>query len=67
MPAGGMFIALFAAWKIKKSDLRDEISSGGKFKIGFFAVYLFLVRYIAPIGIILIFLNQLGLTKWLAL
>lgn len=65
MPAGGMFIALFAAWKIKKSDLRDEISSGGKFKTGFFSVYIFLVRFIAPIGILLIFLNQLGLSKWL--
>ncbi len=65
MPAGGMFIALFAAWKIKKSDLLDEISSGGKFKVGFFTVFLFLIRYVAPVGILLIFLNQLGLSKWL--
>lgn len=65
MPAGGMFIALFAAWKIKKADLLDELSSNGKFKTGFFVVYLFLVRYVAPIGIFLIFLNQLGLFKWL--
>jgi NSS family neurotransmitter:Na+ symporter len=67
MPLGGLLISLFAGWVLNKDRMREELSNNGTFKIGFFKAYVFLLRYVAPIAITLIFLNQLGLSKWLGI
>ena len=61
LPFGGLLIALFMGWFYKAAEIRDVLSNGGKLKIRFFAVYLFLMRYFVPLAIIMIFLNELGL------
>ena len=63
LPIGGFFIVLFIAWFHGKSNVRDEISSSGQQKAMFFNVYFFLVRYIVPVAIGLIFLNEMGILK----
>jgi len=65
MPLGGLFISLFAGWVLDSKKVRDEISTYGKFSVRFFPLFLILVRYVAPIFIILVMLNQLGLSKLL--
>lgn len=60
MPIGAFFISLFVGWKMKRKDVYDEMSNGGTLKVGAFNLFLFLTRYIVPIGIIIIFLNLLG-------
>lgn len=67
MPIGGLLIALFAGWAINQNDLRAELSNQGKYPIRYYPYFLFLVRYVAPIGIALVLLNQLGVGKWLGL
>lgn len=67
MPVGGLLISVFAGWVLDKKKMREELSTRGKFPIHYFNIYLFLVRYIAPIGISLVIINQLGLSKWLGL
>jgi NSS family neurotransmitter:Na+ symporter len=67
MPLGGLLVAVFVGWKLNKQTIMDELSSQGRFKTSYFKLYLFLIRYIAPIGISLIILNQLGLGDWLGL
>jgi NSS family neurotransmitter:Na+ symporter len=59
MPVGAIFISLFVGWKLKKADLQRELSSNGKYKTAYFSVFLFLVRFVAPIAIFLVFLNQI--------
>jgi NSS family neurotransmitter:Na+ symporter len=59
MPVGAIFISLFVGWKIKKTDLLRELSSSGKYKTAYFPVFLFLVRFVAPAAIFLVFLNQI--------
>ncbi len=61
MPLGGILVTLFVGWVMKKDQVQAELSSNGRYKTKFFSVYLFLVRYIAPIAIIIIFLNELGI------
>ena len=39
--------------------LRDEVTNGGRLRIPFFGVYVFLLKYVAPIGIASIFVNEL--------
>ncbi|MDL2241441.1 sodium-dependent transporter, partial [Bacteroidales bacterium OttesenSCG-928-L03] len=65
MPLGGLFIALFAGWVLKKDQIQAELSNNGKYKTPYFKAYVFLVRYVAPIAISFVFLNELGLAKWL--
>jgi NSS family neurotransmitter:Na+ symporter len=65
MPVGGIFISLFVGWKIDKQKIYKELSSNGKYKIPFLNVFLLITRYLAPLAILLILLNQFGLTKWL--
>ncbi len=60
LPLGGLFIVLFVGWQLKRLDVLDELSSGGQHKVAFFRVYLIIVRFLAPIAILLVFLNNLG-------
>ncbi len=64
MPLGGLFIALFAGWVMKKDQMQAELSNNGHYKTVYYKAYIFLVRYIAPVAILIIFLNELGLGKW---
>ena len=57
MPLGGLLISLFAGWVMPVETLRREISNAGELKLKLFNVYLFLIRYIAPLGILLVMLN----------
>lgn len=67
LPVGGFFIALFTGWVMDKKKLQLELSNEGKYKVPFLNIYLFLVRYIVPIAILMIFFDQLGLFGWLKL
>lgn len=53
---GGMLLAIFAGWFVKKEDLRDELTNGGAIKFGLFEVWYALIKYIIPvlIGIVAI-------------
>lgn len=59
MPFGGLLFALFVGWKMSKTDVRDEFTNGGKRNLRLFNVVYFLIRYIAPVGIVGIFLTTL--------
>lgn len=61
LPVGGLLTALYVGYFCDNSQLRDEITNHGTVAMGFYKVYLFLVRFVAPLAIIAIFLNQFGL------
>ncbi|SKC72073.1 sodium-dependent transporter [Maledivibacter halophilus] len=46
---GGMFIAIFTGWVIKKEDLKEETTNGGKLKFSLFEAWYFLLKYVIPI------------------
>ena len=60
LPVGGMFISLFAGWYLDKKLYRDELTNGGKLKTPYFKALTFILKYVAPIAIGLILLNQVG-------
>lgn len=64
LPMGGMMICIFTAKRVDKLLLKEEVTNHGTIRFYFFNTYAFFVKYIAPIGIGLIFLNELGLLKW---
>lgn len=63
LPLGGILICIFAGWRLKKSTLYQEISNENTIKLHFFRFYIFILKYIAPVCILLILLNVLGILK----
>lgn len=58
LPLGGLLMALFVGWVMRRQSSSDELqlNNGLVFK-----VWYFLVRFVAPIAVIVVFLNAIGL------
>jgi neurotransmitter:Na+ symporter, NSS family len=63
LPLGGLFIVLFVGWYLGAGAAHREISNEGVLRLGFFPVFMFLVRFIAPFAITLVFIYGLGLLR----
>lgn len=61
LPLGGLLVCIFVGWYLKRSVSYEELTNGGKLKAVFFNLYIFILRFVAPIAISLIFINELGL------
>ena len=55
MPIGGIMIALFVGWRMSRVTLDDELGIGGLL----FRGWLFLIRFVAPLAILGIFVANL--------
>lgn len=60
LPTGAILACLFVGWYIPKQVAHDEFTNWGTHGQYLFPVYLFAVRYLCPLCIILVFLHQLG-------
>jgi len=61
LPLGGLFISLFVGWVLGRKKVRSEIEKGGSISEIMLSIFLFLVRFIAPIAIAIVFLKGIGL------
>lgn len=63
MAFGGLLFTFFVGWRMKKEAVRQELTSGGKDRLGSrcFGLLWFLIRYVAPVAIVIIFLTNLFL------
>lgn len=61
MVLGGLLFTIFVGWKMSREDVRDELTSGGRYANRIFPVLWFLIRYIAPLAVITIFITNLVL------
>lgn len=59
MTLGSLFTVIFVGWRLKKTDVYDEFTNGGTLSRNskIFGVLWFLIRYIAPVAIIAIFIS----------
>ena len=64
LPVCGMFAAVFVGWVLDKSIVKGEVTNYGMLKAPYFPVYLIVLKFVAPIGILAIFINELGLLSW---
>jgi len=56
MPAGGVLVAILAGWSLGRSATRDELGIGdGRL----FGAWRFLVRYVVPVAIAMVFIVNL--------
>ena len=63
LPLSGLLVSLFVGWYLKRSLSYEELTNYGLQKAPYFPIYMFILRYLAPIAIVLIFVNELG---WLS-
>ena len=61
LPLGGLLFTLFVGWWMSKADVRDELTNGGTCNVRLFGLVYFLMRYLAPVGILVVFLSNLFL------
>ena len=64
MPLGGIATAIFAAWKWGRQNTLCELTNGGMLKPSSYTkFYLFNLKYLTPVAIVIILLSGLGLLK----
>lgn len=61
LPLGGLLFTLFVGWWMSRADVRDELTNGGTCNVRLFGLVYFLMRYLAPVGILVVFLTNLFL------
>ncbi len=61
LPLGGMLISFFAGWLLDRNIIKEQLTNNGTTKVHVMNAIIFSLKYIAPIGILLVFLSSLKL------
>jgi NSS family neurotransmitter:Na+ symporter len=64
LPLGGLLIVIFVAWFFGRDKAKDELTNGGTLKAYYLPVFMFIIKYIAPLAIAFVFLQGLGIIKF---
>lgn len=65
MPIGGLLVTLFMGYFVKKDEIKYELSNHGTLNIDWaINLYYFILRFIAPVLLIVVFLNSIGILKF---
>lgn len=56
MPIGALLFTLFIGWYLPKVDVYDELSNSGQLKARYFKIYYFIIRYLAPLALLIVLL-----------
>lgn len=59
LPIGAFFIVVFVGWILGKKVFNEEITNDGKLKLSVKGVIYFIIKYLAPIAIAVIFVTGL--------
>ncbi len=63
LPLGGFLIVIFVGWYLGKKKFYDEITNEGQLKMRIKPIILFIIKFVAPLAIAVIFVSGLGLFK----
>jgi len=56
LPIGGLFISIYVGWILKKLITVRELSTNGVKQFTLLRIFFFLIRYIAPVAILFVFI-----------
>ena len=59
LPLGGVLLALFVGWYLNRELVRQEITNNGEVSQRVFPIIIFLLRWVAPIAILTMFIKGL--------
>lgn len=60
LPFGAILLCYFTGWYWDQQILQQELTNNGTIRIRFFKLYIFIIRYLAPLSIFIIFLASVG-------
>jgi NSS family neurotransmitter:Na+ symporter len=60
LPIGGMLISIFVGYTLKKEIARQQIAEDESL-VKVFNVWFFLIRFVTPLTVLIVFLNKIGL------
>ena len=60
MPLGALLIALFTAWAWQRAAVQREALTGSNLPLWVFDLWFVLVRFVAPLAIVIVFLHGIG-------
>lgn len=58
LPLVALSVSIFTGWIMKRKDVEDEITSGGKFSGKFLNLFYVMIKFVTPILIAIVFLNK---------
>ncbi len=61
LPIGSFLTCILVGWVAPRQMVRDQLTNWGTLGTVFYKIWLFLVRFIAPVSIIVVFLHQLNI------
>lgn len=64
LPLGGLATIIFTGWVMNKKVLRDQFTGDGTYGLKSYSVLRFLIRFVIPVAIAVMFLSLVGLIKW---
>jgi NSS family neurotransmitter:Na+ symporter len=64
LPLGGFLIVVFVAWFFGRDKAKDELSNEGKLKASYFPLFMFIIKFVAPLAIAFVFLQGIGLINF---
>lgn len=64
LPVAGLLICIFVGWVYGTDNIVEEVRSEGTVPFKTAKIYSFIIKYIAPVGIFIIFLNSIGVIKF---
>lgn len=59
LPLGGIFIVVFVGWRLGKTHFFEEVTNEGHLKSPLKTFIFFIIRYIAPLAVTIIFVSGL--------
>lgn len=59
LPIGGIIICLFTGWYLDRKLVENELTNGGTLRFRLFRLYYFIIRYVAPLAIAAVFVQEL--------
>lgn len=61
MPLGGLGCSIFVGWWINKKFIKDQMTDNGTIKFRLLGCLVFLLRWVCPLAICIVFLNSIGI------
>lgn len=51
LPMGALAIIIFLGWFYPKVEVKDELTNQGRLRAGYFSIFYFTIRYVAPLAL----------------
>lgn len=61
LTTAALISVIFLGWRLNKDIVKKQLTNDGEINAGYMSIFMFLVRFIVPIAIILVFLFQIGI------